>query len=200
MPVDVQALGCDFYAFSGHKCYGPTGVGVLYGRKELLEKMPPLQGGGDMIERVDWEETSYQLPPLRFEAGTPLIGPVIALKSALEFIEQIGRVSMARHEDQLLKRATEGLQAIPGVQILGTAPEKGPILTFSIEGVHPLDLATFLDMKKIAIRSGHLCAQPLLRLFGLSAAARASFAIYNTEQEVDLFLDAVGSCLKQIRK
>lgn len=185
LKIDVQALGADFYAFSSHKCYGPTGVGVLYGKKELLEEMPPLQGGGDMIERVELEETSYQLPPLRFEAGTPSIAGVIGLKTALEFVEK------HRHPDTLLGFATEKLLKIPGLKIIGTAPEKGPILTFHIEGVHPLDLATLLDLKNISIRSGHLCAQPLLRKFGLTAAARASFGLYNTREEVDQLIEAV---------
>jgi len=186
MKVDVQTLHCDFYAFSGHKCYGPTGVGVLYGKKELLEAMPPIQGGGDMIERVDLESTSYQAPPLRFEAGTPIIGSVIALKAALEFIEE------HRQPETLHIYATERLLEIPNLKIIGRAPEKGPIITFHIEGIHPLDLTTLLDLKNIAIRSGHLCAQPLLRKFGLTAAARASFGMYNTIQEVDLFVDAVS--------
>lgn len=185
LKIDVQALGADFYAFSSHKCYGPTGVGVLYGKKELLEEMPPLQGGGDMIERVELEETSYQLPPLRFEAGTPSIAGVIGLKTALEFVEK------HKHPDTLLGFATEKLLKIPGLKIIGTAPEKGPILTFHIEGVHPLDLATLLDLKNISIRSGHLCAQPLLRKFGLTAAARASFGLYNTREEVDQLIEAV---------
>jgi len=191
MKIDVQALHCDFYAFSGHKCYGPTGVGVLYGKKELLAIMPPVQGGGDMIERVDLEDTTYQAPPLRFEAGTPIIGSVIALKTALEFIEQ------HRQPDQLLSYATEKLLKIPNLRIIGTAPHKGPIITFHIKGVHPLDLATFLDLKNVAIRSGHLCAQPLLRKFGLTAAARASFGLYNTVEEVDLFVDGVKELASQ---
>lgn len=191
MPVDVQKLGCDFYVFSGHKCYGPTGIGILYGKKELLEQMPPVQGGGDMITRVDLDRTTYAPPPLRFEAGTPPIGEVIALKSALDFIENIGRAGIAMHEDALLRHASVQLAAIPNLRIIGTAPEKGPILTFHIEGLHPLDLATFLDLKQIAIRSGHLCAQPALRAFGLETAARASFGIYNTLEEVDRFCQAV---------
>jgi len=185
LKIDVQELQCDFYAFSGHKCYGPTGIGVLYGKKALLEAMPPVQGGGDMIERVELENTTYQPPPLRFEAGTPIIGPAIALKEALEFIER------HREADFLLPYATERLQAIPSLRIIGTAPHKGPILTFDIEGIHPLDIATLLDLKNIAIRSGHLCAQPLLRKFGLTAAARASFGLYNTREEVDQFADAL---------
>jgi cysteine desulfurase/selenocysteine lyase len=189
MLIDVQALDCDFYAFSGHKCYGPTGIGVLYGKKELLELMPPIQGGGDMIERVDFETTTYQAPPLRFEAGTPLIAQVIALKTALEFIEE------NRQPDTLLPYATERLQAISGLKIIGTAPHKGPLITFHVEGVHPLDLATLLDLKNIAIRSGHLCAQPLLRKFGLTAVARASFGLYNTQREVDLLADGLVGVL-----
>ncbi len=185
LKIDVQTLHCDFYAFSGHKCYGPTGVGILYGKKELLESMPPIQGGGDMIEKVELSGTSYQLPPFRFEAGTPIIGPVIALKTALEFIEK------NRQPDHLLAHATSKLLEIPGLKIIGTAPQKGPIITFHIEGVHPLDLTTLLDLKEISIRSGHLCAQPLLRKFGLSAAARVSFGLYNTIEEVDIFAEAV---------
>lgn len=184
-PIDVQALDCDFYAFSGHKCYGPTGIGVLYGKKELLEKMPPVQGGGDMIERVELEKTTYQKPPLRFEAGTPIIASAIALKTALEFIEQ-NREPMTLHLE-----VQRQLQEVPGVRIIGTAPQKGPLITFTIEGVHPLDLATLLDLKNIAIRSGHLCAQPLLRKFGLTAAARASFGLYNTVEEAEKFVEAI---------
>ncbi|MES2274124.1 MAG: SufS family cysteine desulfurase [Chlamydiota bacterium] len=200
MPVDVQLLNCDFYTFSGHKCYGPTGVGILYGKKSILEKMPPIQGGGDMIERVDLDKSTYQLPPLRFEAGTPLIAEVVALKTAFDFIEEIGRDQIAVYENELLLRATSGLKEIPGIQILGTAPEKGPILTFHIEGIHPLDLASLLDFKNIAIRSGHLCAQPTLRAFGKTVAARASFGIYNTPEEVDLFVCAVGQVVNQLQQ
>src|SRR3990167_7406978 len=147
MAVDVQDLDCDFYAFSAHKMYGPTGTGVLYGKKALLEKMPPWQGCGDMIERVELETATYQPPPLRFEAGTPIIGGVIALKAALDFIQEIGLNSIAAHEQKLLQRATDHLLQIPGLQILGTAPDKGPIVTFHIPGVHSLDLATLLDAK-----------------------------------------------------
>ncbi len=187
LPVDVQALGCDFYAFSGHKCYGPTGIGVLFGKKALLEQMPPVQGGGDMIRRVDLEGTTYADLPSRFEAGTPPIASAIALKSALEFLEQADPLKTARHEQELLALAENLLQAIPGLHILGKAEEKGPILSFHIDGVHPLDLATLLDLEDISIRSGHLCAQPLLRAFGLEAAARASFGIYNRLEDVERF-------------
>lgn len=199
MPVDVQDLDCDFYAFSGHKCYGPTGVGVLYGKKELLQIMPPIQGGGDMIERVDLDSSTYQQPPLRFEAGTPIIAPVIALKTALDFLDQIGRSHLAIHGEKLLKQATEQLLSIPGLQIIGTADHKGPILTFSIEGIHPLDLATLLDLKQIAIRTGHLCAQPALRAFDLETAARASFGIYNTPLEIEQFSEALNNAVQKLR-
>lgn len=191
MPIDVQALNCDFYAFSGHKCYGPTGVGVLFGKAEILAYMPPVQGGGDMIAWVDLESTTYQSPPMRFEAGTPIIGSVIALKTALEFIEA------HRKPDGLLAYATKKLQAIPNLKVIGTAPEKGPIITFHIDGIHPLDIATLLDVKNIAVRSGHLCAQPLLKRFGLTAAARISFGLYNTVEEVDLFVGAVSEIAVQ---
>ncbi len=200
LSVDVQQLGCDFYAFSGHKCYGPTGIGVLFGKQELLERMPPTQGGGDMIERVELEKTTYAAPPLRFEAGTPIIGSAIALKSALQFIEEIGRERIAAHETALLRHAEKLLADLPGIRILGVSPDKGPILTFHIEGVHPLDLATLLDLSDVSIRSGHLCAQPLLRFFGLESASRASFAIYNTMEEVDRFADAVRRSARKLLK
>lgn len=199
IPVDVQALQCDFYAFSGHKCYGPTGIGVLFGRKELLEKLPPLYGGGDMIEKVELDRTTYQPAPLRFEAGTPSMGSAIALKTALDFIEKIGREEIASHGKLLREEAEKGLLEIPGLQILGTAEEKGAIVTFHIDKIHPLDLATYLDLQGIAIRSGHLCAQPLLKKYGLTSAARASFGIYNTQQDVDHFISAMRQSLQFLR-
>ncbi len=198
--VDVQAIDCDFYAFSGHKCYGPTGIGILYGKRELLEKMPPLQGGGDMISRVDLSVSTYAAPPLRFEAGTPLIGSAIALKAALDFIEGVGFDRIEAYETSLLRHATERMRSIDGLRILGEAPGKGPIIAFDLEQVHPLDLAMFLDVKNIAIRSGHLCAQPLLRFFGKESAARASFALYNTLEEVDLFCDALLLAARTLRQ
>lgn len=191
MRVDVQEIDADFYAFSGHKCYGPTGIGILYGKRSLLQKMPPIQGGGDMVDRVEMEMTTYQEPPLRFEAGTPNIGSVIALKAALDFIEEVGRDTIEAHEWDLYSQALEELEKMEGVRILGTAPGKGPLLTFVVEGVHPLDLATFLDMRHIAVRSGHLCAQPILRFFGVESAIRISFGVYNTKEEVTLLMNAV---------
>lgn len=199
LKIDVQALDCDFYAFSGHKCYGPTGIGVLYGKQELLESMPPILGGGDMIESVTLEHTTFAPPPLRFEAGTPMIASVLGLKSALEWMERVGREEMAEKEIRMRMLLEENLRTLD-VQILGNAPEKGAICTFSIEGVHPLDLASWLDLKHIAIRTGHLCAQPTLRKFGLSSAARVSFGAYNTREEVELFCQAVRDFNKLCRK
>ena len=195
LPIDVQALGVDFYVFSGHKCYGPTGIGVLYGKRERLAALPPLQGGGGMVQRVDLEMSDYELPPLRFEAGTPMSASAIGLKAALEFLKQ-----HPSNEKKLLSLATESLLTIDGLRILGTAPDKAPILSFAIEGVHPLDLASFLDTREIAIRSGHLCAQPLLRFFGLEHVARASFALYNTEEDALRFADAVRTAAKLLRQ
>ncbi len=198
MKVDVQSLDCDFYAFSGHKCYGPTGVGVLYGKREHLEKMPPIEGGGDMIEKVEMGFSTYQKPPLRFEAGTPIIAPVIALKPALDFIQDIGFETIHDQGQELLKAATEQLLQIPALRILGTAPNKGPIVTFTIEGVHPLDVTTLLDLEKIAIRSGHLCAQPILRFFGVESAMRASFGVYNTLEDVEGFVTALSKVVDRL--
>lgn len=195
LPIDVQTLGVDFYAFSGHKCYGPTGIGVLFGKRERLAAMLPLQGGGGMVQRVDLEESDYEIPPLRFEAGTPMSASAIGLKAALEFMAG----KDPSHELWLLELATKRLQEIPGLRILGPPSGKAPILSFSIEGIHPLDLATYLDTQEIAIRSGHLCAQPLLRSFGLEHAARASFALYNSEEEALRFGDAVHSAVKILR-
>lgn len=195
MKVDVQALDCDFYAFSSHKCYGPTGVGVLYGKKHLLDSMPPRDGGGDMIQTVEMHQTSYQQPPLRFEAGTPIIAPVIAFKSSLDFIEEIGRENIAQMEGKLFSLTRDALKDIPGFKEIGTATDKAPILTFTIDGVHPLDVGSFLDFENIAIRTGHLCAQPILRRFGLESAMRVSFGVYNSEDDVDRFISALKRIL-----
>jgi cysteine desulfurase/selenocysteine lyase len=198
LPVDVQRLDCDFYAFSSHKCYGPTGLGILYGKKELLAAMPPTHGGGDMIEKVFLEKTTYAHPPLRFEAGTPIIGPVIAFKAALDLIESIGRVHIAAHEMALYSALEEGLKKIPHLRLIGQAPEKSSIATFAIEGIHPLDLATLLDLQHIAVRSGHLCAQPCLRAFGLESATRVSFGLYNTLDDVQIFLRELTRAIKKL--
>lgn len=198
-PVNVEELDVDFYAFSGHKAYGPSGIGILYGKKNLLEKMPPIQGGGDMITEVTQNSSIYQPPPLRFEAGTPILASAIALKPALDFIESIGRSAIAAHEQALLTQASDHLLRIPGLRILGQAPEKGPLLTFTIDGIHPLDLATFLDLKNVAVRSGHLCAQPAMKFFGLTTAVRASFGLYNTSNEVDRFVEALRQSVNELR-
>lgn len=199
MQIDVQKLDCDFYAFSAHKCYGPTGVGILYGKKECLEKMPPLFGGGDMIDKVELETSSYQEPPLRFEAGTPAIASVIAFKSTLDFLQEIGLPVIEEHSQKLSHLAHEKIACIPGVRILGTASKKGPLLTFLIDGYHPLDVATMLDLEHVAIRSGHMCAQPIMRKFGTDVAMRASFGMYNTEDDVHLFIEALEKALHSLR-
>jgi cysteine desulfurase/selenocysteine lyase len=185
LPVDVQALGCDFFAFSGHKLFGPTGVGALYGRAALLERMPPWQGGGDMIETVSLERSTFAEPPARFEAGTPMIAEVIGLAAALDYVESVGRPAIAAWEEELLACATERVREIDGIRLIGTAPQKASVLSFVVEGVHPHDVGAVLDDDGIAIRTGHHCAQPVMQHFGVPATARASFAFYNTRDEID---------------
>jgi cysteine desulfurase/selenocysteine lyase len=185
LPIDVQSLGCDFFAFSGHKVLGPTGVGVLYGRAERLEAMPPWQGGGDMIETVTLERSTFAPPPARFEAGTPMIAEVIGLGAAMEYLEEVGHAGIGAWEEELLGYATERVRELEGVRLIGTAREKAAVLSFVVEGVHPHDVGAVLDDDGIAIRAGHHCAQPLMRRFGVPATARASFAFYNTRDEVD---------------
>ncbi|GAB4235493.1 MAG: cysteine desulfurase [Deltaproteobacteria bacterium] len=191
LPVDVQDLGCDFYVFSGHKVYGPTGIGVLYAKAERLEEMPPYQGGGDMILRVTFEKTTYNAVPWKFEAGTPNIAGAVGLRAALDYVEAIGLAAVAAHERNLLACATEEVGKIPGVRIVGTAKEKAGILSFVVDGVHPHDIGTILDHEGIAIRAGHHCAMPLMDRLGLPATARASFGLYNTPAEVDRLAAAV---------
>lgn len=199
-PIDVQRLDADFLAFSGHKMFGPTGIGVLYGKYELLEKMTPLQGGGDMIEQVTLEKTTYAKPPLRFEAGTPSIAQVMGLGAAIDYIEQIGLEHIAQIEHQLLEYATAKLLEIPDLRIIGTAEQKAGIISFVIEGVHHLDLAVFLDLEGIAIRSGHHCSQPLMKRFGIPGTNRISFAPFNTLEEIDMLVSALQSTLKILSK
>jgi cysteine desulfurase/selenocysteine lyase len=189
--VDVQAIGCDFYAFSGHKVFGPTGIGALYGRSALLEQMPPWQGGGDMIETVTLERTTFAAPPARFEAGTPAIAEVIGLGAALEYVGTVGRAAIAAWEEELLTYATERVGELEGVRIIGTARDKASVLSFAVEGVHPHDVGAVLDDDGIAIRAGHHCAQPVMRRFGVPATARASFAFYNTRDEVDALVRGI---------
>lgn len=197
LTLDVQALDVDFYAFSSHKCYGPTGVGILYGKAERLDQMPPYQGGGDMVETVDLFTTRVRKPPLKFEAGTPPIASIIALRPALAFLEEQRTLF---HEHSLTTHAIQALLAIPGCRILGPLSQRAPLITFQIEGVHPLDLATLLDLQHVAIRSGHLCAQPLLRHFGLQEAARISFGIYNQSEELDRALHALRRVVHKLRE
>lgn len=182
--VDVRALGADFYTFSSHKIYGPTGIGVLYGREELLASMPPWQGGGDMILTVSFEKTTYNELPYKFEAGTPHISGAVGLAAALDYVEGLGIEAIAAHEQRLLKLATAELEKIPGIEIIGTAAHKASVLSFTLEGVHPHDLGTILDTEGVAVRTGHHCAQPVMTFFGIPATARASFGVYNTERDV----------------
>ena len=193
LPVDVQDLDCDFYAFSGHKIYGPSGIGVLYGKAELLEAMPPYQGGGEMIKSVTFEETTWADPPARFEAGTPSIVQAIGLGAALDYVTGVGKEGIARHERDVLGYATQRLAAIDGLRLFGTAPSKASVLSFTLDCAHPHDVATVLDRSGVAVRAGHHCAQPLMRRLGVTATARASFAMYSTRAEVDALADALES-------
>ena len=190
--VDVRALGCDFYAFSGHKIYGPTGIGVLYGREELLADMPPWQGGGDMILTVSFERSTYNELPWKFEAGTPNISGAVGLGAALDYVESLGVEAIAAHEHHLLELATRELERIPGIEIIGTAPQKAAVLSFTLAGVHPHDLGTILDAEGVAVRTGHHCAMPVMTFFDIPATARASFGCYNTEADVASLAAALG--------
>ena len=191
-PVDVQALGCDFYAFSGHKIYGPTGIGALYGRRELLAAMPPWQGGGDMIRTVSFEGSTWADAPQRFEAGTPNIAGAVGLGVAIDYVLAIGLERIAEHEHRLLAHATEAAQRIPGLRLIGTAADKAGILSFVVDGIHPHDLGTILDAEGVAIRAGHHCAMPVMTRFGIPGTARASFALYNDEADVAALVAAIG--------
>jgi cysteine desulfurase/selenocysteine lyase len=191
MAVDVQALGCDFYVATGHKLYGPTGIGVLYGRSEMLEAMPPFLGGGDMIRSVTFETSTWNDLPYKFEAGTPDIAGAIGLGAALDYISGVGLDAIARHEADLLEYATASLGEIQGARIIGTAPRKASILSFVLDGAHPHDIGTIVDQEGVAIRTGHHCAQPVMERFGIPATARASFAMYNTREDVDALMRAL---------
>jgi len=194
--VDVQELDCDFFAFSGHKLFGPTGVGVLFGRESLLEQMPPYQGGGDMIATVTLERSTWAPLPAKFEAGTPMIAQVMGLGAALDYVMDLGFERISSWEQQLLSYATERVIGIEGLKLIGTAAHKASILGFTIKGVHPHDIGAILDDSGVAIRAGHHCAQPVMRHFGIPATARASFAFYNTRAEADILADA----LMQVRR
>jgi len=196
LPVDVQALDCEFYAMSGHKMYGPTGIGVLYGKAELLEAMPPYQGGGDMIASVTFEKTVYNKLPYKFEAGTPNIADTIGFGAALAYLETLGLEAIERHEHDVLSYATQAIEAIPGVTIVGTASEKSGVLSFTMDGIHPHDIGTILDREGIAVRTGHHCAQPVMQRFGIPATARASFGLYNTREEVDALVAGIHKVIE----
>ena len=199
LDIDVQKLDCDFMVFSGHKIYGPTGVGVLYGKKALLEAMPPYQGGGEMIKEVTFEKTTYNELPFKFEAGTPNIADVIALKTAIDFINAEGKPRMRAYEETLLVYATDKLKSIEGLKIIGDAPNKVSVISFIIDGVHPQDLAILLDNQGIALRTGHHCAQPLMKRLGIVGTTRASFAPYNTIAEIDILVSALHKALKMLK-
>ena len=192
MPVDVQTLGCDFYAFSGHKLFGPTGIGVLWGRLPLLEKMPPYQGGGDMISAVSFKKTTYNVVPNKFEAGTPNIAGSVGLGAAIDYLKGIDIPSMQAYEDELLAYGTKALASVPGIRMVGTASKKASILSFVMEDVHPHDIGTILDQEGVAIRTGHHCTQPLMERLCVPATARASLALYNTKEEIDALVGALA--------
>ena len=192
LPVDVQALGCDFYAATGHKIYGPTGIGVLYGKMKIMSKLPPFLGGGDMIRSVTFEKSTWNDLPNKFEAGTPNIAGAIGLGAAVDYLSSVGLPAVARHEQELLAYGTDALSAIPGLRLIGTARRKASILSFVLEGVHPHDLGTIVDREGIAIRTGHHCAQPVMERFGVPATARASLAMYNTRGDIDALVGALA--------
>jgi cysteine desulfurase/selenocysteine lyase len=191
LPVDVQALDCDFYAFSGHKLYGPTGIGVLYGKAALLDAMPPWQGGGDMIREVSFAKTTYNDLPFKFEAGTPHIAGGIGLGAAIDYVSKLGQPAIAAHEHDLLSYASEQAGAIPGLRLIGTAREKASILSFTVAGIHPHDVGTILDDAGVAVRAGHHCTMPVMTHFGVPATVRASFSFYNTIEEVDVLIHGI---------
>jgi len=191
LPIDVRALGCDFYAFSGHKVYGPTGIGVLYGKAALLDAMPPYQGGGDMISSVTFEKTTYNKLPYKFEAGTPHVSGAIGLGAALDYVNGLGIGEIAAHEEELLAYATAALSAVPDIRLIGTAPHKAGVVSFVMDGIHPHDIGTILDQEGIAVRTGHHCAQPVMQRFNVPATVRASFALYNTKQEIEALVNGI---------
>ena len=196
MSVDVQALDCDFYAFSGHKLYAPSGIGVLYGKQALLEAMPPYQGGGDMIRKVTFEETEYNALPYKFEAGTPSIADVVGLGAAIDYLTEVGMDNIAAYEAELLDYATEKAQKIEGLRIIGEAKDKGAILSFVLDKIHPHDIGTMLDSLGIAVRAGHHCAMPVMDFFEVPATARASFAMYNTKEEIDVLMNGIEQLIE----
>jgi cysteine desulfurase/selenocysteine lyase len=199
LDIDVQELDCDFFAISSHKVYGPTGIGVLYGKRALLEAMPPFMGGGEMIKDVTFEKTTWNELPYKFEAGTPNIADTVALKAAIEFVQRIGKKQIRLHEEQLLRYATEQLQSIDGIRLIGTAKQKVSVASFVVEGVHPQDLGILLDNQGVAVRTGHHCTQPLMNRFGIPGTTRASFAMYNTKEEIDVMIAGLHKAIKLLR-
>ena len=198
LPVDVQRIGCDFYCFSGHKMYAPMGVGVMYGREEMLDQLPPYQGGGEMIETVTFERTTYNQLPFKFEAGTPSVGDVLGLGCAVDFMQQVGIGHIAAVEADLLAYATERLSALPGIRFFGTAPQKAAVLSFLVGDAHPYDVGTLLDQMGIAVRTGHHCTQPVMDRYGIPGTVRASFAVYNTRAEIDTLFEALERILPML--
>lgn len=199
LKIDVQELNCDFLAFSSHKMYGPTGVGILFGRRDILEKIPPYQGGGEMIKDVSFDGTTFNDIPYKFEAGTPNIGDVIALKEAIDFIEEIGQPTIQAYEDELLTYANTQLNELGGFNPIGIADRKASVISFLIDGIHPYDLGQLLDVKGIAVRTGHHCTQPLMEYLGIDGTVRASFSVYNTKEEIDIFCEALKQIINRFR-
>lgn len=199
LDIDVQELDCDFFAISSHKVYGPTGIGVLYGKKEILESMPPFMGGGEMIKEVSFEKTTWNDLPYKFEAGTPNIADTVALKAALDFVNGVGKATARKHEEELLHYATAQLEMIDGVRMIGKAKHKVSVASFIVEGVHPQDLGILLDNQGVAVRTGHHCTQPLMKRFGIPGTTRASFAMYNTKEEIDVLIAGLHKAIKLLR-
>jgi cysteine desulfurase/selenocysteine lyase len=191
LPIDVAALGCDFYTFSGHKMFGPSGIGILYGRESILEKMPPYQGGGDMIASVTFEKTTYNRLPFRFEAGTPNIAGAVGLGAAIDYLMEIGLDAICAYEEDLLDYGTERIRSVPGLRIVGEARHKASVLSFVLDGIHPHDIGTILDQEGIAVRTGHHCAQPVMDRYGVPATSRASLALYNTREDLDRLVEGL---------
>jgi cysteine desulfurase / selenocysteine lyase len=200
LDIDVQELDCDFFTFSGHKVFGPTGIGILYGKEKFLDQMPPYQTGGDMIRQVTFEQTTFQDPPYRFEAGTPHIEGAVGLAAAFDYINSIGRDKIRQYEQMLMEHGKKRLLEIEGLRIIGNAPDKIPVFSFVVEGAHPLDIGTLLDFEGIAVRTGNHCTQPLLNRFGVTATCRASLAFYNTVEEIDYFTEALEKVIKKLKE
>ncbi len=199
LPIDVQDLNCDFFAFSGHKIYGPTGIGVLYGKKNLLEEMPPYQSGGDMILSVSFEKTTFNYLPFKYEAGTPNIAGATGLNKAIDYVQSIGFENIIKYETELLRYATELIKKIPEIRIIGNAKNKASVLSFIAEGTHATDIGTMLDLKGVAVRTGHHCTEPVMRRYNLSSTARASFAFYNTSEEVEYFVNSLKDVIQMLK-